>query len=141
MLNRKWGVAIGGMLVMLAGLAVPPLPAQEPSAPKAEEATKPKAGTASVPMLRRVPPNFGQVGLSTEQREEIYRIRGRHQVIFAELRAQMDAAVAKEMAECEATLSESQLKLLEQRRAVSKAKSKARTKPAEPPASKPEGGD
>lgn len=89
------------------------LSAQEGDAASKAEA---KAAFRISAASRRVPPYFGQVGLTIEQREKIYEIRARHQVKVAELRQQLEEVVKQEMAECEAVLTEAQRSLLRQRR-------------------------
>ena len=68
---------------------------------------------------RKVPDNFGKIGLSNEQRESIYKVRQSHQEKIASLKKQIDDIQAKEMAECEALLTDTQKKLLENLRAGS----------------------
>ncbi|HEY2157368.1 MAG TPA: hypothetical protein VGH33_17200, partial [Isosphaeraceae bacterium] len=81
-------------------------------------AEKPAAASAkkSDPS-RRVPNHFGQVGLTPEQRESIYKIRKAHYEKLEALRAEMAEIEAKSMSECEAVLTETQRKLLENLRA------------------------
>jgi hypothetical protein len=78
--------------------------AGKPSAP----AARPKADPS-----RRVPNHFGQVGLTIEQRESIYKIRKAHAEKIEALRAEIAGVEAKAMAECEAVLTDTQKKLLE----------------------------
>ncbi len=91
----------------------PGIKAQEP--PSTKPAEKP---TESIPKkkqdpARRVPPYFGQIGLTTEQRSTIYGIQGkRHEKIEA-LEQQIAAEKAEMLAQCEATLTETQKKLLD----------------------------
>lgn len=83
--------------------------AEKPSAP----AARPKADPS-----RRVPNHFGQVGLTIEQRESIYKIRKAHQEKIEALRAQIAEVEAKAMVECEAVLTDTQKKLLENLRSA-----------------------
>ena len=98
----------------------------------ADDAGKPTTATTAKPKAdpsRRVPNHFGQVGLTPEQRESIYKIRkAQHEKIEA-LRAQILEVESKGMGECEAVLTETQRKLLENLRASSG--SKAAAKPVE----------
>ena len=73
---------------------------------------------------RRVPSNFGKVGLTTEQRERIYKIQAKHHEKIDELQKQLDNARLEMMKECEGVLTAEQRRLLEQ----------LRNKPAAPPA-------
>ncbi|MEW4570943.1 hypothetical protein AB1L88_24000 [Tautonia sp. JC769] len=72
------------------------------------------------PPYRRVPSNFGKVGLSNQQKQDIYIIRGRYQSEIAELKARIEELSRKEMDECVSVLTEAQRKLLDQIRAASR---------------------
>ena len=106
----SFGLALllAGSPPLFAGDDVKPAPAAAPA-----PAAKPKADPS-----RRVPNHFGQVGLTPEQRESIYKIRkAQHEKIEA-LRAQIAEVESKSMVECEAVLTETQRKLLENLRAA-----------------------
>jgi hypothetical protein len=96
------------------------LDAQEPSAEKSVAEKK-----SSDRSRRVVPDFFGQIGLSQDQKEEIYKIRAKHVERIAALQKQIDDIKAEEMKECEAKLSESQKLLLEVRRRASAEAKKA----------------
>jgi Spy/CpxP family protein refolding chaperone len=108
--------ALAVALLLVAGS--PRLFSQEPKddAAKAAAAPTPAARRPADPS-RRVPNHFGQVGLTPEQRESIYKIRKAHYDKIEALRAQITEAEAKSMTECEAVLTETQRKLLENLRA------------------------
>ncbi len=89
----------------------------------AEAQDRPKAEAPVATSARRVPPYFGQVGLSAEQREKIYTIRARHQARIVELKKELQSASVKELAECEAVLNDAQRAQLNERRAARKANS------------------
>jgi hypothetical protein len=91
----------------------PPAPAV---APDPAESPAPKTVTP----YRRVPSYFGRVGLSNQQREDIYVIRGRYQAEIAELRARIEALTRQEMDECESVLTEAQRRLLQQFRTAAR---------------------
>jgi len=110
------GALLFGMAAALT-LATIPVGAQEPA--NADPAAR-RAGDPS----RRVPPFFGQVGLTPEQRESIYKVRSKHQQKIDELKKQMAQAQAEMITECEAILNDTQKKLLVARRDASAAKSK-----------------
>ena len=84
----------------------------EPAKGDAEKPPAPAARPKPDPS-RRVPNHFGQVGLSIEQRESIYKIRKAHHEKIEALRAQILEDEAKSMVECEAVLTDTQKKLLE----------------------------
>jgi hypothetical protein len=93
-----------------------PLFAQEPGkAPATAEAKKTAKRTADP--TRRVPDYFGQLGLSDEQRESIYKIRAKHQPRIDELEKQLDDVRAQMVRDCETVLTETQKKMLTERRA------------------------
>jgi hypothetical protein len=92
------------------------LPAQDPgkvaSPPKADA----PAAKRSYDPSRRVPDFFGQIGLTPEQREAIYKVRAKHQAKIGELEKQMAELQAQSLAECEGVLTDTQKQLLAQRR-------------------------
>lgn len=65
---------------------------------------------------RRVPRHFGKVGLTSDQKERIYRIQAKHHEKIAELQKQLDQLRAEMNSECEAVLTPEQKKLLERLR-------------------------
>ena len=126
-------VASLGVAAVLCTLS---LSAQEP---KPADPAKAPAPAQAYDRARRVPPFFGQVGLTTEQRESIYKIRGVHQPKVDDLRKQVAAAEAAMLAECETVLTDAQKQLLNYRRqaAAEKRKSRNAAKTPVPPASDP----
>ena len=69
---------------------------------------------------RRVPDYFGQIGLTTEQRANIYGIQNKRYDKIEALEQEIATQKAEMMAECEGTLTEIQKKLLDNlRRAAS----------------------
>jgi hypothetical protein len=114
-LRRLVAVAVsaGAMTLLFNSL---PLDAQEPKAPASE--TKPKLAPAkrSFDPARRVPAYFGQLGLSDEQRESIYKIQATHMPKIEALEKQIAEIRAQNLTECEGILSASQKQLLEQKR-------------------------
>lgn len=127
---RALAAALG--LSFVISLAAWPLPAQEPAPGKAAEKSALQPKRAYDP-ARRVPDYFGQIGLTGEQREAIYKIRGKHLQKIDELERQIDAIQAQMLHECEAVLTDTQKQLLEHRRRAGVQGKKA----AEPPAAKP----
>jgi hypothetical protein len=117
--KRIGGVVLGlTAVVLLGGL---PIAAQEPATSKAGTPPAKKKQDPS----RRVPPYFGQIALSPEQRASIYTIQAkRHEKIDA-LEQQIADEKAAMLADCEAVLNETQKKLLDNLR---KAASEPRPK-------------
>ena len=116
---------VGGMVMglsLVAALGGLPSLAQDP----AKDA--PKTDPAASRNVRRVPPHFGQVGVTPEQKEQVYAIRAKHQVKIDDLKRRLKEEEANQLAECEAVLLDSQRKVLVQLRAEAKTKAQARTK-------------
>lgn len=93
-----------GLAVVGAGV----LAAQEPGKSGRSEAA-----------VRRVPAYFGQVGLTTQQREAIYTIRGKYASRQSELKRQLEQLQLQELTECESVLNPAQRAQLTERRAAS----------------------
>ncbi len=110
-------------------------PAQQPTATTAPApaARKPYDPT------RRVPPYFGQVGLTPEQKEQIYAINAKHQKKIEDAQKELARVRAEVLAECETVLNESQVKLLSIRREAAAAARKARA--VQEPARREAGGE
>jgi len=123
---RALGTSIGLALTLAVGtlgLSAPddPKPAPAPAARKPHDPA------------RRVPPLFNQVGVTGEQKEQIYALRAKHQRKIAELKKQLDEERKVELAECETVLTEAQKRQLATRR-VERAQPKV--DPAAPTATK-----
>lgn len=98
---------------LIAGL---PGHAQDEPNPSAPETPASAGSIKTYPPYRRVPSYFGQVGLSDQQKADIYALRGRYQAELAELERKIEELKRLEMEECESVLTESQRKLLGQLR-------------------------
>ena len=108
MVKREVGASLATALLLAAGTLV----AQESTAPRSDA----PAAKRSFDPSRRVPDYFGQIGLTPEQREAIYKVRARHQAKVDELEKQIDEIQAQMLHECEGVLTESQKQMLIQRR-------------------------
>ena len=122
--KRIGAVALG--LVAVASMGRVPLVAQEPSASKPAAAPAKKRQDPS----RRVPPYFGQIGLTTEQRASIYSVQAKRNEKIDALEKQIAAEKAEMLADCEGVLNETQKKLLDNLR-------KAAAEPAPRPTASP----
>ncbi len=126
----------GAVVVVLLGAFS--LVAQETT--KAQETpkeTKASKGKKKAEPKGQVPPYFGDVGLTQDQKETIYKIREKHKVHINDLEKQLKSARADELTECESVLTETQKELLAQRRrAADEAKAAAKKKSAEEKAAK-----
>lgn len=123
--SRIGGVLLGFSVVLVAG-SLPSL-AQDPVKEVATASPTKKSKVSTGPRtLRRVPPYFGKVGLTPDQKEKIYEIRGKHQAEIEALKAQIEEVGAKELIECEGVLLDSQKKVLSDLRATAKTSRKAK---------------
>jgi Spy/CpxP family protein refolding chaperone len=122
------GLSVASLLF----LGTLPLAAQQapPSSPSAK--TEAPAAKATNTSPRRVPNYFGQLGLSPEQKDSIYKVVAKHQSRIEELKKELAEANDKMVQECESLLDDAQKKSLEARRtaAADAAKAKASAKSA-----------
>lgn len=121
--------------LILASAAALPLAAQEPSKGTTPDTRKPAAEKKVVDSSRRVPAQFGQIGLSPEQKEAIYKIRGKRQAEIEALHKQIAQLQSEAMAECESVLSDTQKQLLALRRDAAARAKAAKSATAESTAS------
>jgi hypothetical protein len=96
----------------------------------AQDAEKSKQEAVSTKPFRRVPPYFSKAGISSDQKEKIYIIRGKYQPRIEALQKQIAEIQAQELAECESILLEPQKKVLDQLRSEGQSKSKSKAVPA-----------
>ena len=125
----RFGVlAAGAVAVMMVGTY--PLGAQEAKpSPKAESAGRP-AAKRLLDTSRRVPPFFAQLGLTPEQREDIYTIRRKHQEKIDALAKQLADVRAEMLTECETILDDTQKQMLATRRNTRRPATKAQASAA-----------
>lgn len=109
-LRRALAVVLSAsaMTILSGGL---PLVAQESG--KAGAETRKKAVDPS----RRVPNYFGQLGLTEDQRESIYKVQAKNQPQIDALEKQLEDLRAQALKECEAVLTADQKRMLGERRA------------------------
>jgi hypothetical protein len=112
---------MGAGLAMVVLLAAGTLIAQEPGA---TSKSVPAKGKSARDPSRQVPSYFGQIGLTDEQRESIYKIRGKHMTKIDELEKQIDEIQALMLDECEGVLTDTQKQMLAQRRKAATEKKK-----------------
>ncbi len=120
--SRAGGVLLGISMVALMGTV--PSAAQDPEKEKATSSPAKTVGEAKA--YRRVPPYFAKIGLTPEQREKIYAVRGKHQQEIDALKAKIDEIEVQELTECEGLLVETQKKMLQDLRASGKVAKKAK---------------
>lgn len=104
MTGRRKLIAMGACLGVFLGSAAISVSGQEPKG-KGEPAAR-----------HAVPPYFGQIGLSEEQREKIYKIQDKHQPKIDELESQIKSIREQMLKDCEGVLSGEQKKDLEAKR-------------------------
>ena len=93
----------------------------EPKTPDADAPEHAAAAARTYTPYRRVPSYFGKVGLSGQQKEDIYVIRGRYRAEIAELERRVEELSRQEMEACRSVLTDAQRKLLDQISRVSKS--------------------
>jgi len=114
-LRRLVAVAVSAAAMTLFFSSLP-LGAQEPKVPPSETKTKPAPAKRTFDPARRVPAFFGQLGLTDDQRESIYKIQGQHMPKIEALEKQIAEIRAQNLKECEGTLTAAQKQVLEQKR-------------------------
>jgi hypothetical protein len=119
-------------LTLMTTLALP-LAAQEPPAAKPGDQVKAPAEKRANDPSRRVPPYFGQIGLTADQKEEVYKVRGKHQPRIDALQKQIAQVQAEMLTECEALLTDAQKQALTARREAGAYLRKNQTKAASTP--------
>ena len=125
MMIRSRPMIVAAVLLTLPLWAMPPSAAREEEEPidsgRADQAEAAPAGAPTseptapktYPPYRRVPRYFGQIGLSPNQKGEIYILRGRYRAEIYELERRIEELKEQEMAECQSVLTDAQVKLLE----------------------------
>jgi Spy/CpxP family protein refolding chaperone len=109
--SRHAALSLGFLAVI--GLATASSLAQGPAQEKSKTSA---AAKKKFDPSRRVPSYFGQLSLSPDQRESIYKIRKSYVEKIDTLRKEIDKLENQMMSECEGVLTETQKKLLEDRR-------------------------
>ncbi len=124
MVIRFRAVAVAAVLTVVGLVALDQTTgAQEPAASKP---TDPPVKKKQDP-ARRVPPYFGQIGLTPEQKATIYGIQGKRQEKIEALEKQIAIEKAEMLAQCEGTLTEIQKKLLDNLRHASTESASTKT--------------
>ncbi|MHC5537068.1 hypothetical protein ACYOEI_02390 [Singulisphaera rosea] len=124
-LPRRFG-GVGMGLIGLALLGAIATAAQEPATKESSDKEAPPSAKRTYNPSRRVPDFFGQLGLTPEQKESIYTIRGKHYDEITALQKQIADIQAKMLTECEGVLTDAQKQSLANRRkAAAETKKKA----------------
>ena len=131
--RRLVAVAVGAAALTMIVASDVPLGAQEPrGGSQADSSTKTKTSRRGFDPARRVPMYFGQLGLTPDQRESIYKVQGKHMPKIEALEQQIEEIRGQMLKECEGVLSPAQKQLLEQRRAAGAESRTRKTAPARP---------
>jgi hypothetical protein len=128
-ISKRSAMTSIGLAVVIATASLSTF-AQDPAAKKA--ADKPETTTVvkkKYDPSRRVPDYFGQIGLTIEQRESIYKIRKVHHEKLEVLKKQIVDEDSDAMKKCEVLLTDTQKKLLDHLRAEG---IRGPSRPAEP---------
>jgi hypothetical protein len=127
--------AAGVSLAVLIALGSLPLEAQDTSPSRTAGNPSASPSKRAYDPSRRVPDYFGQINLTVEQKETIYKIRAKHQQKIDALKQQISDLQAQSLHECEAVLTDIQKQQLESRRkaAVRASKKGDEPKPAPEP--------
>lgn len=97
-------VGLGGLLILATTLA------QEAK----QGSTAPQAKDDGVKLRGQLPPNWGKIGLSEEQKQKIYQIQNKYNAEIARLEAQVKELRSKRDQEMRSVLTEEQKKRLEE---------------------------
>ncbi len=95
---------------------------------QATKAQTKKAAAKAEPAARRLPPGYGQLELTDDQREKVYAVQEKHAAQLAKLNQDIADLRAKISSESEAVLTPAQRSQLARNRAETKSKTKAATK-------------
>lgn len=100
------------------------------NAQAANKAQAKKAAAKAEPGVRRLPPGYGQLELSDDQREKVYGVQEKYAAQLAKLNQEIADLRSKISSESEAILTPAQRTQLNRYRAEAKSKTKAAEKEA-----------
>ena len=132
-IRRLVAVAVSTAALAMIVASDFPLGAQEPrGGSQADSPTKTKTSKKALDPARRVPAYFGQLGLTPDQRESIYKVQGKHMPKIEALQQQIEEIRGQMLKECEGVLTPAQKQLLEQRRTAGAESRTRKTAPTRP---------
>lgn len=119
--------AVGAVLLFGMAGAVPTIAAQDAGASKTKTKAKAPDGARS---MRRVPSYFGSLGLTSEQRDDIYAVNEKYVPQIQELQNKIEGLRERMMSDCEDVLTPAQKKILAEARktAADRRKSASRAR-------------
>lgn len=135
MRRTTWGIALCAAAVAMAGTALrsaeretPVLLAQAEDTSAKPERTTSTAAAPAKKLTGRLPPGYGKLGVSDEQRQKIYAIQHRYEQQITELEKQIEALEARVDEESQAVLTTAQkARLKEVRDAARKRRTSSRS--------------
>jgi Spy/CpxP family protein refolding chaperone len=102
------------LCVAAAGLGSVLLLGTTPAQETKKGTAAPQAKEDDVKLRGQLPPNWGKIGLSEEQKQKIYQIQNKYNAEIARLEAQVKELRAKRDQEMRSVLTEEQKKRLEE---------------------------
>lgn len=134
-------VTCGFLAIGVVGLTVRPVLIAQESGKAAAKAEKGEGAKKAARSGDRLPPNYGKIGISEEQRKRIYEIQNKYDDQIAALQKQIADLRAKEKAEVEAVLTADQKKALQSANEESQKKAAEKKKAGEKTGEKTEKGE
>ena len=115
MLRLSMLALLSGLFVLSGGLVGQDAKKDEPKAVKKDEPKATKKDDTSVKVKGvQLPQNWGKIGLSDDQKQEIYRIQAKHNAEIDKLEAQVREHKAARTKEMSGVLTPDQKKRLEE---------------------------
>lgn len=105
---------LGGLFMLSGGLVGQEAKKDDPKAVKKDEPKAAKKDDAGAKVKGFLPQNWGKIGLSDDQKQEIYKIQAKHNAEIEKLEAQIREHKAARTKELNAVLSPDQKKRLEE---------------------------
>jgi Spy/CpxP family protein refolding chaperone len=129
--RRLVAVAISASALTMILASDLALGAQEPrSGSQADSKTKTNTSKRAFDPARRVPRYFGQLGLTGDQRESIYKVQGKQMPKIEALEKQIEEVRGHMIQECEAVLTPAQKQMLGEHRAAGAESRSRKSAPA-----------
>jgi Spy/CpxP family protein refolding chaperone len=128
--RRFVAVAISASALTMILSSALPLGAQEPRSGSQTDSKTTKTNKRAFDPARRVPRYFGQLGLTGDQRESIYKLQGKHMPKIEALEKQIEEIRGEMMKECETVLTPAQRQMLDQHRTAGAESRSRKSAPA-----------
>jgi hypothetical protein len=128
--RRFVAVAISASALTMILSGALPLGAQEPRRGSQTDSKTTKTNKRAIDSARRVPRYFGQLGLTADQRESIYKVQGKHMPKIEALEKQIEEIRGEMMKECEMVLTPAQKQMLDRQRTAGAESRSRKSAPA-----------